>query len=115
MAEGKQDIGDAVQVLLEEETESDYNYGELRLLSATFAAVDDNVSTVSAETATSIENPKDIQNFGPPLDSDEAAAAVPEGQDGLVYHSIVVSIVFASQKKRLSPLYSRRVGKQDSG
>lgn len=118
MAEGKEDHGDDVQVLLEEEeTEFDYKCGELRLLSATFNAVDDSVSTVSVETATSIDNPEDVQNskavYGPPLDSDEAAAAVPEGAAGLLYHSIVVSL-FSSQKKRVSLLYSRHVGKQDS-
>jgi len=116
MKQETEDSRDALQAqgLDEEAIEVDYKSGELRMLAETFIAVDGDTnseSTVSAENAAYMGNPGDNQEsktvYGPPLDGDQAAAAVPEGKEGLVWHSIVVPDDFIVKGKLLAGLNKR--------
>ena len=84
----------------DEDEELDYKCGELRMLSETFTAVDGDTaseSTVSAKSAGTKWHAGGNQDseaiYGPTLDGDQAAAAVPEGEVNTTPLSICCSLV----------------------
>lgn len=103
MAETADDSRDALQGLDpdidDEDVALDYGCGELRMLSETFTDLDGDTTsetTASAESAGSTGNSGDNQGadafYGPPLDEDQAAAAVPEGKVNTTQLSISYSL-----------------------
>mmetsp|Transcript_26534 Transcript_26534/g.64671 ORF Transcript_26534/g.64671 Transcript_26534/m.64671 type:complete len:484 (+) Transcript_26534:125-1576(+) len=118
MTETAEDSRDALQGLDsdtdDEDVELDFKCGELRMLSETFIPLDGDTtseSTVSAESVGSRVNSGNSENlealYGPLLDADQAAAAVPEGKEGLVWHAIVIPDDFIVNGKLVSGLNKR--------
>eukprot|EP00980_Cylindrotheca_fusiformis_P026549 scaffold16396_cov140-Cylindrotheca_fusiformis.AAC.10 len=92
-------------------SELDYNTGELRMLAETLGFVSD-PSEGTASTETESRGSSDASRefeavYGPPLDPDDAALVVPEGEEGLVWRSLVIPDDFISKGVLMSGLNKR--------
>lgn len=92
-------------------SELDYSCGELRMLSEAFEFIADaseaTASTEIESKASSADLEGALAAYGPPLDEDEAALAVPEGEEGLVWRSLVIPDEFISKEVLMSGLNKR--------
>jgi hypothetical protein len=92
-------------------SELDYRCGELRMLSEDFEFLADaSESTASTETeskASSVKSQGAEAAYGPPMDDDQAALAVPEGDEGLVWYALVIPDEFISKGSLISGLNKR--------
>jgi hypothetical protein len=91
------------------EPDVDYNCGELKMLSEAFDILadltDGSTSEESKISSTKGEGSKAV--YGVSLDDDQAATAVPEGEDGLIYHSLLIPDDFISNGTLMNGLNKR--------